>query len=344
MFVATGTTLKRLRRKRILAVEAEMEEDCPSPKFTPPPQTPTCKAAGIFGSPPEPLFNLPANNIPGLLQQSLQSLAQLNIEAISSYKEDKCEGTFRSGKSLDYFIHLSCYFNLPPDIKYRALELFHKFMTKHVCELYEHVQSSQQTSSPINWETVESRLKHQVILRALSCLQLASKLSLHYKIISINRIRSYLTNCGFRYASSSLVQSEIRILKTLDYRVHDPTPLDFIEVLLEALGHNDSSFPIKQLYGVSTQVLDIYYLSCTDIVNKLRKRALQWEMEPSKLTGIEMDYLLLASGIIGAGSFILDQSKSDVVIKCLSDVSCIVVDDILDLSAILIQSVMTDTM
>ena len=320
-----------------------MDEYCPSPKFTPPP-TPTAatgKNAKIFGSPPEPLFNLPTNNIPNLLQQSLQSLAKLNDTAVSSYKADKCEGIFKTGRPVAYFIYLSNHFNLPADIKYKALQLFQQFMTQHVCELYEHVQLSQHTASPIKWETVENRLQHQITLRALTCLQLASKLSLHYKVVSISRIRSYLANCGFRYASSSIVQSEIRVLKTLDYRVHGPTPLDYIEVLLEVLGHNVTSLPVKQLYGVSMQLLDMYYLSCTDIISKLRERASPKDAQSKKPPlGIEMDYLLLGCGIIGAASFIL-QMKCDVVISCLSDVSCIIVDDILDFSAILIRSVMT---
>jgi hypothetical protein len=338
----TSTTLKRLRRKRLLLAGTDMEEEieksCPSSANFATPQTrsPSTSQVKIFGSPPEPLFNQPANSIPDLLQQSLSSLAQLNDVAMASYQVDRSEGAFKTGKAIAYFIHLTERFNLPSDIKYRAIELFHRFMTRHISELYEHVQSTVDTANPLNWEVVETRLQHQVTLRALGCLQLATKLSLHYKIISINRIRSYLAGCGFRYTSTSLVQSEIRILKTLDYKVHHPSPLDYIEVLLEALGSNDQSLTIKQLYSVSCQILDIYYLNYNDVMSKLKRNSSKINPE------LEVDFLLLGGGIIGAAAFILHQPTSDHIVQSLSNISCIVIDDLFNLSAILIEIIMND--
>lgn len=309
-------------------------DDTTSLQTTPP----TEKKGFIFGSPPEPLFNQGKHNggSVALLQQSLQSLANLNSKVINA---DKCQGVFRSEGAVSYFMYICNYFNLPPEVKYRAIELFHRFMSQHICELYEHVQASQQTSSPINWETVEGRLTHQITLRALSCVQLASKIGLHYKIVSVGRTRSFLANCGFRYTATSLVQSEIRILKTLNFHVHGPTPLDYVEILIETLGHNDSSLPISQLYGVSIKMLDLYYLCSQKIMKKLHTRE---GSRDTKHRILENDCLWLASGIIGASAFILNHSKSDYVVKCVSQVTCIIPDDIMNFAAVLVEYIVTD--
>ena len=248
---------------------------------------------------------------------------------------DKCEGVFRDGRPIAYFMCMSEHFNLPPDIRYRAIEIFHSFMSRHISELYHHVQLSQTSQSPISWETVEARLKHQVTLRALTCLQLASKLSLHYKIINLSRARSFLAACGFRYAPASLIQSEIRILKTLDYRIHGPTPLDFVEVLLETLGHNDPSLPIKQLHGVGIKILDVYYLSSVVLHEKLCAPKSE-DLPPI----LELNYLLLAAGIVGAASFIMDQGRPGEILKQLSDIANISQSDITDVVAVLVEHIL----
>lgn len=332
----------------------EMEDNTDTRSFTSEesssPSTPpnnTAMTLSMFCSPPEPLFNQKGSSL--LLQESLHALSndistshnQFFIKGGST--SDKCQGVYRTGEPVAYFMYMSSYFKLPPDIQYRAIELFHRFMSRHVCELYDHVQLSKSSPQPINWDTVEERLTHQVTLRALSCLQLASKLSLHYKIISLTKARNFLANCGFRYASSSLVQSEIRVLKTLDYHVHGPTPLDFIEVLLEALGHNCSSLPIKQLYGVSIKLLDTYYLSTPVIMEKLKQISKEPSVHCDTSSAFEsINFLLLAAGIIGASSYLLDDTKSDEVIGTVAKISQISSEDILDISALLVEHIMTD--
>ena len=294
----------------------------------------------FFASPPEPLFNHWNSGLcPELLQQSLETLAKLNDIAVSTGRKEEVHYCFKTTNAVSYFFHLCHHFNLPYEVQYRAIDLFHRFMTKHVMELYEHVESTQNSSSPINWQTVEGRLKHQISLRAVTCVQLASKLSLHYKIVSINKARAFLTKCGFRYAPSSLVQSEIRVLKTLEFHVHDPTSLDYIEIILETLGHNDPSLPVKQLHGVGLKVLDVFYTCSNTIFVKLTGMVYENNKQPV----IESDLILLASAVIGAAAFVLNQTRSDNIVKAVSQITCIVPDDILDFSALLIENIMTIT-
>lgn len=204
---------------------------------------------------------------------------------------------------------------------------------------------SQTSSSPIQWNDVEKRLKHQIILRAVSCVQLASKLGSHYHLVTLNRARSFLTSCGFRYAATSIVQSEIRVLKTLEYKVHQPTPLEFVEVLLGSLVHNNKSVPAKHLHALSLKVLDVFYLRRRHIHSKLEQlSSCEENKTPPDITmaAVETDKMLLASAIITAAAFILGQSQTKLISSKLSQITCIVSEDIITFASILLEEVFMD--
>ncbi len=211
-----------------------------------------------------------------------------------------------------------------------------------------HVADSQTTSSPIQWNEVEKRLKHQIILRAVSCVQLASKLSSHYHLVTLNKARSFLTSCGFRYAAASIVQSEIRVLKTLEYKVHQPTPLEFIEVLLGSLVHNNKAIPAKHLHTLSLKILDIFYLRRRQIHAKLETLSTQELSRKScpddliVLATVETDKMLLAAAIVTAAGFVLGQSQTKQISNQLAQITCIVNEDIITFASILLEEVFTD--
>lgn len=303
-------------------------------------ETPESATASFFGSPPEPIFNESKNGVsPQLLEDALKLLAVKNESAISKNEADETEGCFKTGNPATFLFELSRHFGLRPEVQYWAAELFQRFMVNHIKELHQHVTESEKGNSPIQWTDVESRLKHQIPLRAVSCVQLASKLSSHYSIVSLGRAKNFLTSCGFRYATASIVQSEVRVLKTLNFQVHHPTPVEFIETLLEALGHNDKEIRVKQLHGVALKVLDVFYLCRSQVFAKLKKLAGSQGENSAVLEG---DLMLLAAGVIAAAAFVLDQSKSDHVIGHLSRVTCIVNEDILNYASALLEEIVTD--
>jgi len=47
---------------------------------------------------------------------------------------------------------------------------------------------------------------------------------------------SLLAACGHKYSVQSIIQSELRVLKTLNYRLMICTPLVYVETLLAVLG------------------------------------------------------------------------------------------------------------
>ena len=300
-------------------------------------ETPESRAGNVFGSPPEPIFNESKHGVSTeLLEDNLKLLAGKNDTAVDKSKEDETEGCFKQGNPVLFLFELCSHFGLRPEVKYWAAELFHRFMLNHITELYQHVQESSKTESPIQWEDVEGRLKHQIPLRAVSCVQLASKLSSHYGIVSVGRAKNFLTSCGFRYATASIVQSEMRVLKTLDYQVTNPTPVEFTETLLEALGHNSPDIRAKQIHGVALKVLDVFYLCRIDVYSILKN------LSKGNSAAIEADFMLLAAAVITASAFILDQSKCVDVIQHLATISCIASDDILSFATVLLQQIFKD--
>jgi hypothetical protein len=56
-------------------------------------------------------------------------------------------------------------------------------MMKHIRSLYQFIQTSSAVDKLLkDWNDVEARIKVQMPLRLLSCVQLASKLSSHRKV------------------------------------------------------------------------------------------------------------------------------------------------------------------
>lgn len=216
-------------------------------------------------------------------------------------------------------------------------------MISHIEELYVHVLNRKKSDSPIVWCDVEERLKHQVILRVVSCVQLASKLSSHYHLVTLNRARAFLSQCGFRYAASSIVQSEVRVLKTVEFRVHHPTPLEFIEAMLGVLVRHDKTIPVKQLHGVCLKILDMYYLSRHRVYSMLEQGMAELESCDESLTlmsTVDINYMFLAAAIICAASFVLYQSVDNkVIISCLSKTSNIVDEYILNFATVLLREI-----
>lgn len=296
--------------------------------------------SSVFGSPPEPIFTESKNSLSTeMLEASLKLLASKNETAMSEAHADKTQGAFKSGTPVLFIFELCKRFDLSPEVQYTAAELFQRFMERHITELYDHVQSTQGTSSPISWSEVETRLKHQVPLRAVSCVQLASKLSSHYSIVSIGKAKRFLTASGYRYATASIVQSEVRVLKTLSFHVHLPTPVDYLEGLLGAMSYNNKTIPVKQLHGVAFKVLDVSYICRHDIVHKQLRKMFS---DSKQVEMIECNLMLLASAVLATAAYILDQSQFALVVLELSHITCLQSQDIVSYASILLEEIMSE--
>lgn len=292
----------------------------------------------IFGTPPEPVFNMKSACLPPeLLEEALYVLADENEKSMDN--ASGIQGFFKGGKTAEYVFLLCGEMGLPMETRFLAIEIFDKFMAKHVCSLYDLIRSNSDTNQQKNWKEVENRVKTQVPLRIMSCVQLASKLTSHYKLVTPTKGQRFLNSIGHCYTLGSMVKSELRILKTLDYHILITTPLTFLETILEILGHNDSRSQVKLLHDASVKLLDIVYLKYEEIYSKLCMAATGETCinDRQKLSVLANDLMLLAVSVIGAASFIVNQGTSDMVVEQLGRITQIPVDDVLDFATIIIE-------
>ena len=108
------------------------------------PDSPESIASSFFGSPSEPIYTENKHLLSGdLLQDSLTLLASENDLALSTLNESTIEKSredcmeFKSGYSILFLFELCKHFKLAPEVKYRAVELFNRFMIKHIIELHQ---------------------------------------------------------------------------------------------------------------------------------------------------------------------------------------------------------------
>ncbi|KAI5219248.1 Cyclin N-Terminal Domain-Containing Protein 1 [Manis pentadactyla] len=198
------------------------------------------------------------------------------------------------------------------------------------------------------WRALKEQLFNKFILRLVSCVQLASKLSFHYKIISNITVLNFLQALGYLHTKEELLESELDVLKSLNFQINLPTPLAYVEMLLEVLGYNGCLVPATQLHATCLTLLDLVYLLHEPIYESLLRASIE-NSTPSQLQGekfvsVKEDFMLLAVGIIAASAFIQNHECWGQVVGHLQAITGISLESIAQFSyAILTHSVGANT-
>ncbi|XP_059158527.1 cyclin N-terminal domain-containing protein 1-like [Physella acuta] len=305
-------------------------------------------SSGIFGTPAEPLFNNDENGSSAeILQDWLLNMAVVNTKEIKT--SSSIQNIFTHGSWSECVFLMCDRFELPCQAKYAALEIFDRFMLKHIQDLYEHVQNTKSTKKKCDWECILERVKNQAFLRILSCCQIASKLSSHYKVITVKRAKRCLLDAGYSYSCESILQSEMRVLKTLSFNVSRTSCLDFIEILLEILGHNTSGekFDVKVYHETAVKILTIICLHRHNIYDRLYLTTAgvaagvlaSSEEQNTKLAAVKTDKMLLSAAVVATAVNMNDSSLTQEVIIHLNKISEVPVEDIRDFMNVIIESI-----
>ncbi|GIX97409.1 cyclin N-terminal domain-containing protein 1 [Caerostris extrusa] len=128
-----------------------------------------------------------------LLEESLFYMAKRNQERIRSAISLNWNGHLTS---LNLSSTLASIFKLEKSVKYVALEIYERFLAYHVLELRQSVKDRQETDRPLSWEVIEERITEQTVLRVLTSIQLASKLSSHYDHVLPTQVAEFLEKSG----------------------------------------------------------------------------------------------------------------------------------------------------
>ncbi|KAL1466059.1 hypothetical protein MTO96_042967 [Rhipicephalus appendiculatus] len=79
---------------------------------------------------------------------------------------------------------------LPICVQVTALEYLDRFLVQHVRDLREQLGAGSPAYASVSWDSVMGRMREQVTLRMLSCIQIASKMSSSVRVratIAFNR-------------------------------------------------------------------------------------------------------------------------------------------------------------
>lgn len=140
-------------------------------------------------------------------------------------------------------------------------------MSAHLKEIYEAMQKN--TSK--DWDETIKKIKNQLKLRAFSCVQISNKICSNKNILKLTLIRDSLIQMGYKYSLESILNSELRVLKYLDYKLNITTPYTVIETMLEILGHNIENVQPEALFIVANRLLECFYYTREEIFDRLHE-------------------------------------------------------------------------
>ncbi|XP_073346485.1 cyclin N-terminal domain-containing protein 1 [Pagrus major] len=260
-----------------------------------------------------------------LLTDFLINLNKRNKDNLHSLSQ--CSGDFRDKRLMEYIFLMTEKLSLDPLAGYHAIELLQRFMVKHLTDLLTTPTPQGEAVDPQrSYEgAVFDNLKEKFPLIIFSCVQLASKMSLHSHIIDNGTAVRFLHSIGHSVSKQTLLESELTVLKGLEFGLNAPNPLTYVEILLEVLGHNEPSVSVERLYHLCRHVLHFVSLQRDVIFDSLLVTTTQC-VSPSreqreKFVTVTEDYMLLGVGVIAVASFILYVRKWEQVVGELSHIT-----------------------
>ncbi|XP_068852308.1 cyclin N-terminal domain-containing protein 1 isoform X1 [Aphelocoma coerulescens] len=264
---------------------------------------------------------------PEIIEDTLIHLATENEQYLSELPEQA--GYFKETRIVEFIFLLSEKWHLDQSTRYHAVELLERFMIKQVEQMCDNSRNAKgrDQGQRSSWSSVREQIANTFVLRLVSCVQLASKLSLHYSRVTSDTALKFLQSLKYSYTKQELLESELAVLNTLHFHINVSTPLAYVELLLEVLGYNGCLLPAKPLHQLCVQLLDFCYLTRETIYDTLLKIAIE-NSTPSKLQiakflTVKEDFMLLAVGVIstGCGAFKLyhwhySTKHSGVLLRC----------------------------
>ncbi|KAM6238828.1 cyclin N-terminal domain-containing protein 1 [Porphyrio hochstetteri] len=252
-------------------------------------------------------------------------------------------GCFKETRIVEFIFLLSEKWHLDQPARYQAVELLERFMIRQVEQMHKASKENVGQGRGSSWSSLKHQIYDTFVLRLVSCVQLASKLSLHYNIVNSDTALRFLQSLKFSYTKQDLLESELAVLKTLQFQINVSTPLAYVELLLEVLGHNGCLLPAKPLHQMCTQLLDFSYLTRDTIYDTLLKIAIEnstpSRLQVAKFLTVKEDFMLLAVGIISTSVFVLNPGHWKEVVEHLNSITGITSQSILEFSYAVLKGI-----
>ncbi|XP_041029713.1 cyclin N-terminal domain-containing protein 1, partial [Carcharodon carcharias] len=243
------------------------------------------------------------------------------------------------------FVFLLCeQLGLHQVTRYQAVEILERFMIRYIEKLYSaRCTGSVKNAEKYGWGLLQVRIQDHFVLRIMSCVQIASKISFHYQIVNITMALKFLQSLGYSYKREDFLDSELLVLETLSFQVNVPSPFTHTEILLEVMGYNDPSVPVKNLHCISLKVLKFVYLMRNTIYENLLKITIEnstpSELQRAKFLSVKEDCMLLAVGVIGTSAIILNYTPWFKVVQQLASISGVTEESISEFSQVILKHI-----
>ncbi|PSN40472.1 hypothetical protein C0J52_11609 [Blattella germanica] len=216
------------------------------------------------------------------------------------------------------------------EVRFLTLEIFDRFITCHYLQLHSFVWDKTDTVDDIkhrHWIRVVERVRNQFILRIMSCMQLASKQVNHHERITSKMVSDFLKKIGYNFTLQSIVLSERRVFRTIEYKV--------------------KNLNLDILYSVSISVLDVAYIQHNEIFVKLFHRVTgRWDRTPKErlnFFAVECDNIFLACAVVACAANILEGNLATIM-HTLQQESQLPLQDIEELSTIIKEIIFSNSM
>ncbi|XP_034426851.1 cyclin N-terminal domain-containing protein 1 [Hippoglossus hippoglossus] len=276
-----------------------------------------------------------------LLSDALIDLNKRNKENLNSLSQNYTN--FRDKRTCECIFFLTKELRLDPLVGYHAIELLQRFMVKHLTDLLTSPTLQTAAADRRDEDAVFDKIKDKFPVFVFTCVQLASKLCLYKDIITNKAAVHFLHSVGLSVSKQTLQESELMILKALDFRLNTPNPLTYIELLLEVLGHNEPSVPVEHLYDLCHHVLQFVSLGRAAIYDSLLKTTTRCNSpsreQREKFVTVTEDYMLLGVGVIAVATFILSVRKWEEVVAELSHITGISSRSIRDFTHVILMHI-----
>uniref|UniRef100_A0A1I7XBX8 CYCLIN domain-containing protein n=1 Tax=Heterorhabditis bacteriophora TaxID=37862 RepID=A0A1I7XBX8_HETBA len=238
----------------------------------------------------------------------LCELALENADRIKSATEN-CNN-FLTLESVQYIFTVCVRLRLPHEVRYTAAVIFEK----------------------------------QITLRMVSAIQIATKEHSYHDSLSSMQVCSCLRSLGFAYTQRAALKSELRILKTLNFKL-PKSPLVYAESLLKTLSFKKVlNMDMNTLWQHVQLFLDIVFLHHNEVYHYvLRKvmddRGMLQSVTKLDAERVKADWMLLGGGIVAAAATCVQgAAEADQTVTSLACISGTPRSDILDMSMGIIET------
>lgn len=172
---------------------------------------------------------------PEMLEEFLVDVAKENENHL--LKLPQHAGSFKKLRLIEFVFLLCEQLGLHHVTRYQAVEILDRFMIQYIDKLYSSTcPGSDKDTEKNDWTLTQITIQEHFVLRIMSCVQIASKISFHYQIVNNDMALKFLQSLGYSYKREDLLDSELLVLKTLNFQVNVPTPFTHTEILLEVMG------------------------------------------------------------------------------------------------------------